>query len=92
MYKVQTGRGDDDDDDDREPAPPLSAAEAAEALGAIRQYMDRSAKFSHYTAISGFIAGAATLIGCAVLVARHGLNPAPGWEFGAVWSAVASPE
>lgn len=84
LYKVQPHhRGESGD------APPLSPAEAAEALGAIRQYMDRSTKSAHYTAVSGFIAGAATLVGCAVLLARNGLDVPPLVEFAVVWSAVA---
>lgn len=93
MYKVQTRDADSGGDDSGsgpggEP-PPLSPAEAAEALGAIRQYMDRSTRSAHYTAVSGFVAGAGTLAGCAVLLARNGLTAPPLWEFAAVWSSVA---
>jgi hypothetical protein len=85
LYKVHSQAGGGAPDD----TPPLSPAEAAEALGAIRQYMDRSTKSAHYTAVSGFVAGVATLIGCGVLLARNGLTVPPIWDFAAVWSTVA---
>jgi hypothetical protein len=95
LYKVQASDGDarrggeaSGGSGDDAP-PPLSPAEAAEALGAIRQYMDRSTKSAHYTAMSGFVAGVATLIGCAVLLARNGLQAPPLWDFAVVWSVVA---
>jgi hypothetical protein len=85
LYKVHPHHGGGPGDE----PPPLSPAEAAEALGAIRQYMDRSTKSAHYTAVSGFIAGAATLIGCAILLARNGLQVPPLLDFAVVWSGVA---
>jgi len=68
---------------------PISPAEAAASLAAVRRYMERSAEFAHYSAASGFWAGAATLGACVWLLARHGLAVPPAWEFAAVWGSVA---
>jgi hypothetical protein len=79
------GKVDDYDAD----ALPISPEEAAASLAAIRRYMGRSTEFAHYSAASGFIAGVATLAGCAWLLVRRGLDVPPAWEFAAVWGAVA---
>lgn len=84
LYKVDaTGRASDGE------GFPISPAEAAASLAAVRRYMERSTEFAHYSAASGFWAGGAAAGACGWLLLRHGLHLPPAWEFAAVWGTVA---
>ncbi|MCY3022905.1 MAG: hypothetical protein NTW87_28335 [Planctomycetota bacterium] len=70
---------------------PLAQDEALRALAEIRAAVDRSARYSTFSALSGFIAGGAAFVGSGVCGAHPGFagaQPAAGWPFVAVWSGV----
>ena len=69
---------------------PLAQDQALRALAEIRTVIDRSARYSRFSALSCFLAGIAALIGsgCCGLVPFAGTQPQQGWMFLAVWAAV----
>ncbi|MCI0341210.1 MAG: hypothetical protein L0216_08660 [Planctomycetales bacterium] len=68
---------------------PVSPAEAAATVAAIRRFMERATEFSGHSALAGVVAGVATLLGAGALLARHGPAVPPPGEFGMVWGSVA---
>jgi hypothetical protein len=70
---------------------PLAQDEALRALAEIREVAERTARYSTFSALSGFIAGAAAIAGsgvCGAYPQFAGAQPAQGWHFVAVWGAV----
>lgn len=69
---------------------PLAQDQALRALAEIRAAIDRSTRYSTFSALSGFIAGAAALIGSGLCGAFPfvGTQPQEGLQFVAVWSGV----
>jgi hypothetical protein len=70
---------------------PLAQDQALRALAEIRDVIDRNTRYSTFSALSGFIAGGAALIGsgfCGVMDNFVGTKPAEGLRFVAVWGLV----
>lgn len=70
---------------------PMAQEQALRALADIRAAMDRSTRYSTFSALSGFVASAAALIGsggCGWFAGFPGAQPATGWAFLGVWGAV----
>jgi len=70
---------------------PLAHDEALRALTDIRAAIDRTTRYSTFSALSGFVAGAAALIGsggCGVFATWPGARPQAGPAFLAVWGVV----
>jgi hypothetical protein len=69
---------------------PLAQDQALRALAEIRAVIDRSTRYSTFSALSGFIAAGAALIGSGLCGAFPfvGTRPEEGLRFVAVWSAV----
>lgn len=69
---------------------PLAQDQALRALAEIRTVIDRSARYSRFSALSCFLAGIAALIGSGLcgLVPFAGTQPQQGWMFLSVWAAV----
>jgi len=70
---------------------PLAQDQALRALADIRAVIDRTTRYSTFSALSGFIAGSAALIGsggCGAYRRFVGTQPGAGLNFVMVWSAV----
>lgn len=70
---------------------PLAQDQALRALAEIRNVVDRSLRYSTFSALSGFVAGIAALAGsglCGVYSGFVGTTPDSGMSFLAVWLAV----
>lgn len=70
---------------------PLAQDEALRALSDIRSAIDRTTRYSTFSACSGFLAGAAALLGsglCGLLPNWTGADPSRGIAFLEVWTAV----
>jgi hypothetical protein len=69
---------------------PLAQDQALRALAEIRAVIDRSTRYSTFSALSGFIAGGAALAGSGLCGAFPfvGTRPDEGLRFVSVWSAV----
>ena len=70
---------------------PLAQDQALRALSEIRAVIDRTTRYSTFSAASGFVAGTAALIGsgaCGVCPNFVGTQPARGLNFVLVWGAV----
>ncbi|MCZ7648230.1 MAG: hypothetical protein M5U26_23725 [Planctomycetota bacterium] len=69
---------------------PMAQDEALRALGYIRAAIDRTTRYSTFSALSGFLAGAAALAGSGFcgLWAHPGADPGAGRAFLLVWSGV----
>ena len=69
---------------------PLAQDEALRALAEIRSVVDRSTRYSTFSAMSGFIAAGAAFVGSGVCGAFPfaGTQPDKGWTFAAVWAGV----
>ncbi len=70
---------------------PLAQDEALRALSDIRAAIDRTARYSTFSALSGLIAGLAALAGsgvCGWFASWEGAHPAAGFGFLQVWSCV----
>lgn len=69
---------------------PLAQDQALRALSDIRAIIDRTTRYSTFSALSGFIAGAASLAGSGVcgLFPFAGTNPQSRMQFVAVWGSV----
>ena len=70
---------------------PLAQDEAFRALAEIRAVVDRSARYSTFSALSGFIAAGAAFLGsgaCGAFPGFIGARPQEGWSFVAVWAGV----
>ena len=69
---------------------PLAQDQALDALAEIRAVIDRSARYSRFSALSCFIAGAAALAGSGAcgFAPFAGANPQQGWPFVAIWAFV----
>ncbi|MBI3829639.1 MAG: hypothetical protein HY291_08990 [Planctomycetes bacterium] len=71
--------------------PPLARDEALRALSDIRAVIDRTAKYTTFSALSGFVAGAAALVGsgaCGLISEWPGADPSRGLLFLLVWTCV----
>lgn len=71
--------------------PPMARDEALRALSEIRSVMDCTARYTTFSAWSGFVAGAAALVGsglCGSLAMWPGANPGHGPAFVFVWLGV----
>ena len=69
----------------------IAQEEALRALADIRQVIDRSTRYSTFSALSGFLAGAAALAGsglCGVFPDFVGADPRNQMSFVGVWGAV----
>lgn len=70
---------------------PQAQDEALRALAEIRSVVDRSARYSTFSAASGFIAGGAAFVGsgmCGAFPNFVGATPQAGWTFAGVWAGV----
>lgn len=70
---------------------PLAHDEALRALSEVRSAVERCTRYSTFSALSGFIAGAAALGGsggCGYLSHFVGASPSRGVDFVAVWAGV----
>ncbi|HEY3324096.1 MAG TPA: hypothetical protein VGP72_26825 [Planctomycetota bacterium] len=70
---------------------PLAQDEALHALAEIRSVIDRSARYSTFSALSGLLAGVAALVGsggCGLMVGFPGARPENGLPFVLVWAVV----
>jgi hypothetical protein len=69
---------------------PMAQDQALRALAEIRSVIDRSARYSRFSALSCFLAGAAALGGSGLCgaIPFAGTQPQQGWNFLAVWAAV----
>ena len=70
---------------------PLAQEEALRALADIRAAVDRSTRYSTFSALAGFLSGAAALIGsglCGIFPDFIGAQPRTGIPFVIVWGAV----
>ncbi len=69
---------------------PIAQDQALRALAEIRSVIDRSARYSRFSALSCFLAGIAALIGSGFcgLVPFAGTQPQQGWTFLAIWMSV----
>jgi hypothetical protein len=69
---------------------PLAQDQALRALSDIRAVIDRTTRYSTFSALSGFIAGVAALIGSGAcgLFPFVGTKPQSGMQFVAVWCVV----
>lgn len=69
---------------------PLAQDQALRALSDIRAVIDRTTRYSTFSALSGFIAGIAALIGSGIcgIFPFVGTKPDSGMQFVAVWGAV----
>ena len=69
---------------------PLAQDEALRALAEIRSVVDRSTRYSTFSAMSGFIAAGAAFVGSGICGAFPfaGTLPDTGWTFAAVWAGV----
>lgn len=70
---------------------PQAQDEALRALAEIRSVVDRSTRYSTFSAASGFIAGGAAFIGsgvCGAFPEFPGSRPEQGWVFAGVWAGV----
>lgn len=70
---------------------PLAQDEALRALEEIRAVVDRSARYSTFSALSGFIAAGAAFLGsgvCGAFPDFVGARTQEGWSFVAVWAGV----
>jgi len=70
---------------------PLAQDEALRALAEIRFVVDRTTRYSTFSALSGFVAGGAALLGsgvCGLLTDFVGAQPGRGMQFVGVWCAV----
>lgn len=71
--------------------PPMAKDEALRALSDIRAVIDRTAKYTTFSAMSGFVAGAAAMLGSGffgLITTWPGTNPLHGSTFLAVWAGV----
>lgn len=69
---------------------PIAQSEAIRALAEIRSVVDRSTRYSTFSALSGFLAGAAALVGsglCGRWTHFPGASP-DDWNFVKVWAGV----
>lgn len=70
---------------------PLAQDQALRALVEIRSVIDRTTRYSTFSALSGFIAGVAALIGsggCGAYATFNGARPQDGIRFVSVWTVV----
>jgi len=70
---------------------PLAQDQALRALAEIREVIDRTARYSTFSALSGFLAGGAALAGsgvCGIFPGFVGTQPGQGMNFLAVWCGV----
>jgi len=70
---------------------PQAQDEALRALAEIRAVVDRSARYSTFSAASGFIAAGAAFVGsgvCGAFPDFPGAQPQAGWVFAGVWAGV----
>jgi len=70
---------------------PLAHDEALRALAEVRTAVERCTRYSTFSALSGFIAGCAALVGsggCGFVSGFVGANPSRGIAFVAVWAGV----
>ena len=70
---------------------PLAQDQALRALAEIRTVVDRTARYSTFSALSGFIAGTAALLGsggCGMYASFKGARPSDEFAFVIVWSIV----
>lgn len=71
--------------------PPMAKDEALRALSDIRAVIDRTAKYTTFSAMSGFVAGCAAILGSGffgLIAAWPGTDPQRKLAFLAVWGAV----